>query len=188
MTRYLGVAVALFVILWNGPVRAQTQTRVNMDAAAIADFKDRVYGYAALSKKLDATIKEPSSDSPQQAFLDHQQALARLIQNTRAGAKPGDLCRKPMRNIIRRLVAGVVRGPGGGEIRKSILDEDPGNLKLTVNSQYPDNAPLSTVPPQILKGLPELPERLEYRFIGKRLLLIDSHARIVADVVENVIP
>lgn len=186
MMKYLGTCVAL-VILSSGPLYAQSQ-RVNAHAATIADFKDRVYGYAALSKKLDDSIKEPSPDSPQQAFFDHQRALATLIQKSRAGAKPGDLCRKPMRDIIRRLVAGVVRAPGGAEIRKSILDEDPGNLKLTVNGEYPDNAPLSTVPPQILKGLPTLPDRLEYRFIGKRLLLIDTHARIVADVVERVIP
>jgi hypothetical protein len=93
-----------------------------------------------------------------------------------------------MREIIRKLVAGVVRGPGGKEIRRSLLDEYPGNLRLAVNSEYPDNAPLSTVPPQILQGLPKLPERLEYRFLGKRLLLIDSHARIVADIVEKVVP
>ena len=187
MTKYLGALVG-FLILVNGPLRAQTQTRVNMDAAAIADFKDRVYGYAALQKKLDATIKEPSSDSPPQAFPDHQRALAKLIQKSRAGAKPGDLCRKPMRDVIRRLVAGVVRGPGGAEIRRSLLDEDPGNLHLTVNGEYPDNAPFSTVPPQILKGLPTLPEGLEYRFIGRRLLLIDTHARIVADIVERAVP
>ena len=187
MMKHCGAVVA-FVILWTGAPSGQTTTRVNLDAAAIADFKDRVYGYAALRTKLDATIKEPSSDSPPQAFLDHQRALAKLIQKSRAGAKPGDLCRKPMRDVIRKLIAGVVREPGGAEIRKSLRDEDPGNLRLTVNSEYPDNAPFSTVPPQILRGLPTLPEGLEYRFIGKRLLLIDTHARIVADIVERVFP
>jgi len=187
MSKYLAALVA-FGILSSNPLNARTQTRVNLDAAAIADFKDRVYGYAALQKKLDATIKEPSSGSPPEAFLDHQRALAKLIQKSRAGAKPGDLCRQPMRDVIRRLVAGVVRGPGGAQIRKSLLDEDPGNLRLTVNGEYPDNAPFSTVPPQILQGLPTLPQGLEYRFAGRRLLLIDSHARIVADIVERVVP
>lgn len=186
-TKYLGVLVAV-AILWGGPLSAQTRTRVNLDAAAIADFKDRVYGYAALQKKLDETIKEPSPGSEPQAFLEHQRALAKLIQKTRAGAKPGDLCPRPMRDVIRRLVAGVFRAPGGGEIRRSILDEYPGNLRLTVNGEYPDNAPFSTVPPQILQGLPILPAGLEYRFVGRRMLLLDSHARIVADIVERAIP
>jgi hypothetical protein len=184
----LSLVVAIVAALTVGMSARGQAPRINADAATIADFKDRVYGYAALQKKLDETIKEPASDSPPQAFLDHQRQLAKLIQKARAGAKPGDLCRKPMRDVIRRLAAGVFRAPGGNEIRKSILDEDPGTLKLTVNSEYPDNAPFSTVPPQMLQGLPTLPEGLEYRFIGRRLLLIDSHARIVADIVERVIP
>jgi hypothetical protein len=93
-----------------------------------------------------------------------------------------------MRAVIRRLIASVLHEQGGAQVRRSIFDENPGNMALTVNSEYPDNAPFATVPPQILQGLPKLPEGLEYRFIGKRLLLIDSHARIVADIVERVFP
>lgn len=187
MTKYLSAAVAAAAILWAAaPVHGQT--KVNADAAAIADFTKRVNDYAAFEKKLDATIKEPSSDSQPQAFLAHQRALAKLLQKSRAGARPGNLCPQPMRAVIRRLIASVLRAPGGAQVKRSILDENPGNMILTVNSEYPDNAPFATVPPQILQGLPKLPEVLEYRFIGKRLLLIDSHARIVADIIERVFP
>jgi hypothetical protein len=167
---------------------AAAQPRVNPDAAAIADFTKRVNDYAEFQKKLDATIPEPTAGSQPNAFLDHQRALAKLIQKSRAGARSGDLCPQPMRAVIRRLVASVLRGPGGSEVRKSLLDENPGNMVLNVNSEYPDTAPFASVPPQILQGLPKLPDVLEYRFIGKRLLLIDSHARIVADIVERVFP
>jgi hypothetical protein len=170
------------------PAGSAAQGRVNADAAAIADFTNRVNDYAAFQRKLDATIPEPTTGSPANAFLDHQRALAKLIQKSRAGAQPGDLCPQPMRAVIRRLIAGVLRGPGGPDVRKSLLDENPGNMVLRVNSEYPDTAPFATVPPQILQGLPKLPPVLEYRFIGKRLLLIDSHARIVADIVERVFP
>lgn len=162
------------------------QTPVNPDAAAIADFEKRVSDYASFVKKLDATIAEPAPGSDPAAFLEHQRALAKLIQKSRADARPGDLCPQPMRGVIRRLIAGVFRGPGGDQVRKSIFDEDPGNMRLAINSEYPDNAPFATAPPQILQGLPKLPQALEYRFIGKRLLLVDSHARIVADIVERV--
>jgi hypothetical protein len=187
MTKYLGAALSAAAILW-GAAAAQAQTKVNADAAAIAEFTKRVNDYAAFEKKLDATIKEPSSDAQPQAFLEHQRALAKLLQKSRASAKPGDLCPRPMRAVIRRLIASVLRGPGGSQVRRSILDENPGNMVLTINSEYPDNAPFATVPPQILQGLPKLPEVLEYRFIGKRLLLVDSHARVVADIIERVFP
>jgi hypothetical protein len=188
MIRHVGATVALAATVLIANVHGQAQRPVNAAAAAIADFERRVSDYAAFQKKLDATITEPSSGSEPAAFLDHQRALARLIQKSRAGAQPGDLCPKPMRDVIRRLIASVLREPGGAQVRKSIFDENPGNIVLTINSEYPDNAPFATVPPQILQGLPRLPDVLEYRFIGKRLLLIDSHARIVADIVERVFP
>ena len=187
MTRYFRAFVWAAAILWAAGAFA-AQTKVNADAAAIADFTKRVNDYAAFEKKLDATIKEPSPGSEPQAFLAHQRTLARLLQKSRAGAKPGDLCPKPMRAVIRRLIASVFHAPGGAQVKRSILDENPGNMVLTINSEYPDNAPFATVPPQILQGLPKLPDVLEYRFIGKRLLLIDSHARIVADIIERVFP
>ena len=40
-------------------------------------------------------------------------------------------------------------------------------MTLKVNGRYPDAVPLSTVPPQVLKGLPNLPEELQYRFVGR---------------------
>ncbi len=185
--RLTGFGILVLCAIGSAPV-AHAQTRVNADAATIADFTKRVNDYAAFEKKLDATIKEPSSDSRPEEFLDHQRALAKLIQKSRIGAKPGDLCPKPMRAVVRRLIASVFHAAGGVEVKKSILDENPGNMVLTINSEYPDNAPFATVPPQILQGLPKLPDVLEYRFIGKRLLLIDSHARVVVDIVEHVFP
>jgi len=36
--------------------------------------------------------------------------------------------------------------------------------------------------------LPKLPEDLEYRFIGDRLVLHDIHADTIVDVIENAFP
>jgi hypothetical protein len=68
------------------------------------------------------------------------------------------------------------------------MDENPGTMKLRVNTRYPDTVPLSTVPPQVLQGLPDLPEEMEYRFIGNGLILNDVHAHLIADFVEDALP
>ena len=71
------------------------------------------------------------------------------------------------------------------------MDENPvtpGALKLTVNSRYPDSVPLTTVPPQLLQTMPKLTEDLEYRFIGDWLILLDVHAHVIADFIEDVLP
>jgi hypothetical protein len=161
---------------------------VNADAAVIADFMKRVEAYAALRQKVDGTLKEPPRDGRPEMFADHEIELVRLMQRERRDAKAGDIFTKPMRNIVRRLLAGVFRGAEGREIKKSILDEETGHITLRVNAQYPEGAPLSTMPLQILQGLPKLPDGLEYRFIGERLILLDGHARLIVDVVGRVFP
>jgi hypothetical protein len=79
----------------------------------------------------------------------------------------------------------VFGGPDGASLRASIMDENPGSLRILVNARYPDSVPLTTMPPQILEGLPRLPEELEFRFLGDRLILMDVHAQTIVDVIDN---
>ena len=57
-----------------------------------------------------------------------------------------------------------------------------------VNGRYPDTVPLTTIPPPVLQTLPKLTEDLEYRFIGDSLILLDAHAHVIADFIEDVLP
>jgi hypothetical protein len=181
------IVVATAVVTARGG-DTQEPTKVNPDAAAIADFMKRVDAYAALHDKVESMLKEPAQDGGPEAVVEHQREFAKLMQKERQYAKPGDIVTKPMRNVIRRLLASVFRGPDGPEIKRSILDTYTGNAVLQVNQTYPDNMPYSTVPLPVLQGLPTLPDALEYRFVGRRLILLDPHGRLVVDIVENVFP
>jgi hypothetical protein len=169
-------------------VAAPQTFSVNADAATMADFMKRVADYAQLQKKLDSTLQEVPREARPEQFMEHQRALAKLIQKERDGAKQGDICPKPMRAILRRLLARVFRGPDGRQIKHSILDEYTGHIRLEINGEYPEGIPFATVPPQVLETLPRLPEILEYRFIGERLILLDVHAHVIADYIDRVFP
>jgi hypothetical protein len=65
------------------------------------------------------------------------------------------------------------------------MQENPGKVPLRVNGRYPDGVPLTTMPPPILGALPKLPEHIEYRFIGHRLLLLDVHAQLIVDYMDE---
>lgn len=54
-----------------------------------------------------------------------------------------------------------------------------------VNASYPDDTPLPTTPAQVLMKLPKLPEQLEYRIVGKTLIIRDREADIIVDFVPN---
>jgi hypothetical protein len=110
------------------------------------------------------------------------------MRTVRSGAKQGDLFTPEAQVVIKRLLATVFGGADGKELKASIMDESTVNVKLAVNARYPDSVPISTVPPQVLQTLPELTEDLEYRFIGDNLIILDSHAHVIADYIEDALP
>src|SRR4029453_3647670 len=121
----MALMAATAVVTARGSVTQET--KVNADAATIADFMKRVGDYEALHKKGEWMWREPSQDGRPEAVVEHQREFAKLMQKERQGAKPGDIVTKPMRNVMRRLLASVFRSPDGREIKRSILDTYTGN-------------------------------------------------------------
>jgi hypothetical protein len=61
-------------------------------------------------------------------------------------------------------------------------------LKLQVNQAYPENVPLQSTPPTLLLNLPEPPDGLEYRIVGRDLILRDVEANTIVDFIPDAIP
>lgn len=161
------------------------------DALALATMNDRVKQYLALHTRLERSLPRLPKEATPQQIDRNQRAFEKLLREARATAKPGDIFTPEARPIITRLLATVFGGPDGGQLKASIMDEnpvDPVALKLTVNSRYPDTVPLATIPPQVLQTLPQLTEDLEYRFVGDWLILLDTHAHLIADFIDNALP
>ena len=164
------------------------QTRVNPDAKAIADFVAKVKEYVALHQKLEATLPTVPTGATAQQLDESRNALAQRLQQARAAARQGDLFVKKVRPVLRRQLARVFAGPEGRKLQEAVAEEDAGPIKLLVNGRYPDEIPLTTVPPEVLEALPKLPSELEYRFVGNRLILFDEHAHLVADIMDKALP
>jgi hypothetical protein len=92
------------------------------------------------------------------------------------------------RAYLRRQIAAGLGGPGGPDVRQSIMEDNPVRVKLQVNGRYPDGVPFTTMPAPVLAELPRLPDDVEYRFIGDRLILLDVHAQLVVDFMDAAIP
>jgi hypothetical protein len=190
IARFTAVAALLCIV----PISAAQQKttppaakpRVNPNAATLKEFVKRVDDYVALHKKLEGQLPDLAKQTTPQAIDKHQRALAELIQAQRKSAKPGDIFTPAMQRLVRNLLRPVFRGKDGQQIKSEILDNEyKGSVKLAVNGRYPDDIPISTVPPQVLAQLPKLPEELEYRFIQTNLILFDPHAHIIVDFVER---
>lgn len=165
---------------------AKATPHPNENAATMLNFLQRVEGYVAVHKRHEATLPTLPKQTTPQDIDAHQRALATLVQDARKTARPGELLTPAMQRLVRTLLRPIFSGKDGLQIRDEILDKEyKGSVKLAVNGRYPDDVPVSTMPPQVLEALPKLPEELEYRFIQNSLILFDSHAHIIADYMDR---
>lgn len=165
-------------------------TNINSDAKLMADFKTKVDAYLKLRKSVEG--KAPAvkkTDDPQQ-LLTAEKALAANVRAARADAKRGDFFTPATQALFRRLLKPSVKGPEGRENKGAIQEDlpEPKDVPFKVNADYPRAESLSTVPPDVLRALPQLPTDIQYRFVGPHLILYDSKANMIVDFMLNAIP
>jgi len=158
------------------------------DAKALATMNDRVGEYIDLHRRIEATLPKLPDDATPQQIDRNQRLFEEKLRAARKGARAGDIFTAEARPVILRLLSAVFAGPDGKRLKASIMDENPKDLTHTINGRYPDSVPLSSVPPEVLQTMPKLSEDMEYRFIGDDLILLDTHAHVIADVIENALP
>jgi hypothetical protein len=157
------------------------------------EFLGRIDKYMEIHKKAVASVPAIPKETKDAALIaKHEQQIADAIRALRPNAPVGDIFTPAVRQMIVMTVKQKVEGKPGESAKATILGE--GNPKaeavgvnLTVNGTYPTTAPLSTVPPSVLIALPTLPKELEYRFVGRSLILRDSAANLIVDFITNVI-
>src|SRR5258706_5014956 len=179
------------------------EDNANPDALVLVDFQKRIDAYMAVHKdaaKAAPPLKETANPAEIKAAQD---TLGAKIRAARATAKAGDILTPEIRNKFRRLMYPVVtapapKGTAGSAVKADVKEELKENSEerkeeggkpvvLKVNAVYPPDTPLPTTPPQVLMNLPKLPEQLEYRIVGKNLIIRDVEANIIVDFVPNAI-
>lgn len=166
-------------------VRAQESTT---DREAIQKgFDERVKAYMDLRSKLEQGLPSLNTPATSTATVDtREQMLSMRIRSARADAKPGDIFGSAapyFRATIRRDTE-----TRGTRDAYALMQEVPVQNPPAVNASYPEKAALATVPPLILVNLPRLPDGLEYRFMGRDLILRDRAANIIADFIAGAVP
>jgi hypothetical protein len=162
------------------------QERVNPQAQVMAQFSERVAGYLALQKKVEAKLPAQKETSDPERIKAHIATLATGIRAARAEAKAGDVfngAAEQFRQIIKQ-------DAGNRSVRDAFatMQEVPKRTPPRVNADYPETAALATVPPLILSRLQRLPDGLEYRFMGRDLILRDTRANLIVDVLHEAVP
>jgi hypothetical protein len=149
-------------------------------------FQANVNRYTELVDRLERDAGALPDKATAEQIKAHEKALASAIAKARAGAKPGDVFDAAEQAGILNIVRSETRGPQGAPSRRAIAEDNPKPGQATPrglapNAPYPDGAALSTVPPTMLLRLPTLPKTLEFRFVGKALVLRDARANLIVD-------
>lgn len=186
------VAICLLAACSSSAQQIPKGSNVNPDAGLMADFRKRVDEYVKLHKKAESAAPTELEEKAKPAeIVTAEQSLAQHIRHTRATAKRGDIFTPATQAMFRRLLRPpLTKGPDAADNKAIIKDDapEPKEVPFKVNGDYPKEAPLSTVPPDVLASLPQLPEDIQYRFVGKHLLLYDAKANLIIDFMLNAMP
>jgi hypothetical protein len=181
------VALALAGCLGQLAGAAGAADPVNPDSAIVQDFTKRVNDYMQIHK--DAERKMPKL-KPTNAVADirrHTRALGEVIRQNRSSANQGDIFTSAIATEFRRLIGLAMAGGNTRRVERSMKNAEPVRMVLKVNDPYPSGIPRQSTPPTLLLNLPPLPPELEYRIVSRSLVLLDSKANIVVDVMPNAI-
>jgi hypothetical protein len=173
---------------------APATRRARLDPQEAKDFLEKVKEYIEHRRKAREGLPKLKDKAEPEDVTAYAKGLADNIRERRQGAKQGDVFTPRLARGFRRIFARELARTGHD--RKVVLTEgnptgDEERLqapKVVVNGQYIPAAPLSTVPPTLLLALPTLPEEVEYRFVGRALILRDAVANLIIDFIPDAVP
>lgn len=165
---------------------ASAQPRANPQAEELARFAKRVSAYLSLQKQVEGRLTSQKETNDPERITLHVANLANGIRAARANAKEGDVfngASEQFRQMIREDAK-------DRSVRDAFaaMQEVPKHTPPKINAAYPEKAALASVPALILKRLQRLPDGLEYRFMGRDLILYDSKANLIVDVLHGAVP
>jgi hypothetical protein len=169
------------------PVALHAQPQTNPTAAAVHAFQLRVDAYVKLHNQAEGKVPNLTETADPKKISTREAALGEAIRALRADARPGDIFCEEFRPVLLQLIRDDFAARSATD-RRALVVELPAKFRLALNMTYPTTLPLVTVPAKLLSALPRLPEVLEYRILGRHLLLRDVTANLVVDFVRDAVP
>jgi hypothetical protein len=159
------------------------------DKAALAQFDAAVARYMSMRHALvTEKISGPVPNSTSTELNRAADALAFAIQRARSKARQGDVFGAAVTPVFKRRIEEAIRRANLGPVLSNIDDEGPATVTPALHLRFPAAAALATMPPSLLEALPPLPKPLEYRIIGRYLVLRDAEAALIIDFIPAAVP
>ena len=159
----------------------------NAQGAATLEFQNRIKAYMKIHNQAEGQVPNLKRTDDPQEISNREAALAKAIQTLRAGAKVGEIFAPEYQPYFIKIVQDDFATRPAAD-RKAIINELPKHMKVDINTVYPTSIALATFPAGLLRKLPDLPPELEYRLVGRSLILRDVKANLIVDILRDVVP
>ena len=160
---------------------------VNAFGAAILAFHKHLEAYMKVHNEAESKVPNLKRTDDPVEISGREKALAEMIMTLRAGAQEGVVFAPDVQKHFRTIIQEDFAKRSGAD-RRALAHELPKGAKVSVNTIYPTTIPLLTFPAALLQKLPDLPPELEYRMVGRHLILRDVKANLIVDVLRDAIP
>ena len=163
------------------------QPGTNAQGAATLEFQNRIKNYLKTHNLAETKVPNLKRTDDPKEISDREALLGKAIQTLRANAQIGEIFAPEYQPYFIKIVQDDFAKRSAVD-RKALINELPKNMKADVNTVYPTTLPLATFPAGLLRKLPDLPPELEYRFVGRSLILRDVKANLIVDILRDVVP
>lgn len=174
--------------MWPSAAAILTCAAVAQSANALDEFQRRIADYVKIHEQAQSSTGKLKPTTSSERIASHEQELANKIREARGQAVQGNIFTVAIGDIFRRRLANTAAGRDATTMRQSLRRSEPVAAPLRVNESYPESVPLQTSPPSLLRNLPKLPPELEYRVVGHALVLRDTGANLIVDLLPNALP
>ena len=151
--------------------------RAEVWADTVTDFTNRVTAYSELRRQLESRLPAVTVTDDVDQIRRGRRSLARAIRVARPGAAQGEFFTAATTAQFQLVLTRMM----DAEMWAVIMDENPGAFGHDIDGTYPDGKTFSTMPILVLARLPELPDDIQFRFVGRHLILYDVRANTIID-------
>ena len=143
----------------------------------VEDFNARVLAYFDLRGTLEKGLIALTITNDPAKIERAESDLAAKLRLARPEARQGDFFTPAIEREFKKAL--IIQM--SASTWAAIMDGNPGEFPHEVNRTYTEGKSVSTVPGNILALLPTLPSDIQYRFVGRHLILHDTRANVVID-------
>ena len=169
----------------SAPQPGDQRSLIAQDLVATRIFEDGVNEYVTLHRLLEGPLPPLRSTTNMDEIRINMKLLTDRMVVARQHARQGDIITTDVARMFRRRLATCLSPEEWAAILAELAEDEQGvpvpPVALRVNMPWPEQVSFGFVPPQLLHALPPLPVELEYRIIGRSLVLWDHHANLIVD-------